>query len=81
MIDIQDRWHGATDRQRWAARGTAFMAKVKATKAVWLSPAPGTTGKKATSTARKTARRTTTRTTGSARRKTGAAKKATTKSA
>ena len=70
MVEIKSRWESATDRDKWAARGASFVAKAKATKAVWFPPEPVETGKKAASTAKKGTKRTT-------KKATGAAKKAT----
>jgi hypothetical protein len=57
MIDIGSRWKSVTDRNRWAAGGASFVAKVKATKAVWMPPKPDrTTSKKAAATAKKASR-------------------------
>ena len=46
MIEIQSRWKSVTDREKWAARGASFVAKVKATKVVWFPPNPVETGEK-----------------------------------
>lgn len=62
MIDLKTRVSDLTDKQRWAARGAGFMAKAKATKAVWFPPEPKRTAKKSASKAKKAARKTTTRT-------------------
>ena len=40
MIEIKSGWKSVTDRERWAARGASFVAKAKATKAVWFPPKP-----------------------------------------
>jgi len=81
MFEIKSRLNSVTDREEWAARGASFVAKVKATKAVWFPPQPVETGKKAVSTARKATtgatRKTTKKTTGAAKKTTGAAKKTT----
>ena len=53
MIEIKSGWKSVTDRERWAARGASFVAKAKATKAVWFPPKPADAGKKAASTARR----------------------------
>ena len=53
MIDIRSRWKSVTDREKWAAGGASFVAKVKATKVVWFPPGPDETGKKAAATAKK----------------------------
>ena len=74
MIDIKDRWTSVTDREKWAARGGSFVAKLKATKVVWFPPEPVETGKKAASTAKKTTKRAANKTTGAARKKSVAAK-------
>ena len=74
MIEIKGRWKSVTDREMWAARGASFVAKAKATKAVWFPPKPVETGKKAGSTAKRATKRATKKTT---KKTTGAAKKAT----
>ena len=76
MIDVKSRLKGVTDSQKWAARGASFVAKTKATKAVWFPPRPVETGEKAASTAKKATKKTT----GAARKTAGAAAKKTTKS-
>lgn len=85
MIEIRNRVKGVADRETWAAGGASFVAKLKATKAVWFPPKPVETGKKAASSAtkatKKTANKSTRKTTGAARKTTGAAKKATGKKA
>jgi len=53
MIEIKNRWKRTTDKQRWAARGASFVAKVKATKVVWFPPKPVENGKKTAATATK----------------------------
>ena len=75
MSEIKSRLKGVTDRGAWTERGASFVAKVKATKAVWFPPQPVETGKKGASTARKTSRRATKKTAGAAKKTTGAAKK------
>lgn len=75
MIDIKSRLDGVTDRGVWAARGASFVAKVKATKAVWFPPQPVEAGGKTTSTAKKATKRTTKKTTAAAKKASGAAKK------
>lgn len=75
MIDIKRRWKSVADRRRWAARGASFVAKTKATRAVWFPPKPADTGTKAASTAKKTSKRTAKKTTGSAKKSATAAKK------
>jgi hypothetical protein len=82
MIEIKNPVRGVADREKWAARGASFVAKAKATKAVWFPPTPVETGKKAGATAKKA----TSNTTGAAKKTTknasgksaGAAKKTTT---
>ena len=76
MFEINSRLKSVTDTERWAARGASFMAKVKATKAVWFPPEPVETGKKAVSAAKKSTTGATRKTTGAAK-KTAAAKKTT----
>jgi hypothetical protein len=86
MIDVNSQWKSLTDREKWAARGGSFVAKVKATRAVWFPPAPVEVGRKAASTAKKSTKRASRKTAGAARksagsatRSTGAAKKRTAK--
>jgi hypothetical protein len=74
MVDIQSRLKGVTDKRTWAARGASFMAKLKATKAVWFPPEPVKSGKKTVAAAKKTTRKTTRKTTGAAKKATSAAK-------
>jgi hypothetical protein len=62
MSEIKGIWQNATDRGKWAARGTSLMAKAKATKAVWFPPTPGRTNKKASAKAKKVTKRTSSRT-------------------
>ena len=81
MIEIKSRLKGVTDRGQWAAHGASFVAKVKATKAVWFPPQPVETGKKAVSAAKNATTGATKKTTGAATKttakKTSAAKKTT----
>jgi hypothetical protein len=77
MIGIKSRWESVADQEKWAARGTSFVAKVKATKAVWFPPKPVDTGKKVASTAGKSTRKAAKKTTGTAKKTTAAAKKRT----
>jgi hypothetical protein len=77
MIEIKSRWKSVTEREKWAARGASFVAKTKATKAVWFPPKPVETGKKVSSTATKTTKKTTGAAKKTAKKTTGAAKKAT----
>ena len=76
MIEIKSGWKSVTDRQRWAARGASFVAKAKATKAVWFPPQPADAGKNAASTAKKTTKKAT----GTTKKATGTAAKKATKS-
>ncbi len=71
MIEIKNRLKGVTDKEEWAARGASFVAKVKATKAVWFPPKPVDTGAKAASTGKKATSRAATKTTGAAKKATG----------
>jgi hypothetical protein len=80
MLDIKSQWNQVTDKGAWSARGGAFMAKLKATKAVWFPPQPASAGKKATSTAKKTGTRAGRKTTAAAKKSGGAAKKTTARS-
>ncbi len=77
MIEIKSRLKSVTDRGEWAARGASFVAKVKATKAVWFPPQPVETGKKAASTAKKTTKGAAKKTTGAAKKTSPAAKRTT----
>jgi hypothetical protein len=77
MFEIKSGLKSVTDTDQWAARGAAFVAKVKATKAVWFPPEPVESSKKAASTAKKAATGATKKTTGAARKTTPAAKKTT----
>jgi hypothetical protein len=76
MLDIRSGLRDVADRQRWAARGASFVAKAKATKAVWFPPKPQETGKKAASTVKKASKRTTRKTTGAAKKTANGTKKA-----
>jgi len=80
MIEIKSGWKSVTDRERWAARGASFVAKAKATKAVWFPPQPAYAGKKAASTAKKTTKKATKKATGTTKKATGTAAKKATKS-
>ena len=71
MIEIKNRLKGVTDKEEWAARGASFVAKVKATKAVWFPPKPVDAGAKAASTGKKATSRAATKTTGAAKKATG----------
>jgi len=55
MSDMKSRLRGFTDRKKWAAHGTSFMTKAKATRSVWFPPKAAQTGKKTTSKATKKA--------------------------
>lgn len=77
MFEIKSRLKGVTDTGQWAAHGASFVAKVKATKAVWFPPQPVETGKKAVSTARSATTSATRKTTGTAKKTSPAAKKTT----
>ena len=83
MIDIKSPLKGVRDRERLAALGASFVAKVKATKVVWFPPAPLEAGEKVASTTTKATKKASAKATGAAERtaaKTpGAAKKATKK--
>ncbi|MGH3506475.1 MAG: hypothetical protein ACRDO2_04640 [Nocardioidaceae bacterium] len=79
MSEIKSRWKSVTDREKWATRGASFVAKAKATKAVWFPPKPVETGKKTASTAKKATKTATKKTTGAAKKTTGAANKTTKK--
>jgi len=79
MLELKSRWKSVTDREKWAARGASFMAKVKATKVVWFPPAPVETAKKGTSSGKKAAKRATKKSTAAAKKPTAAAKKSTKK--
>jgi hypothetical protein len=58
MVEIKSGLNRLVDKGRWADRGGSFVAKVKATKAVWFPPKAPETGKQAVSTAKKTATKT-----------------------
>lgn len=73
MIDIKSAVKDVSDKKRWTERRASFVAKVKATQAVWFPPKPAATGKKATRTVKKAS--------GSARKRTTGAAKKTAKSA
>ncbi|WP_175582645.1 hypothetical protein [Nocardioides guangzhouensis] len=75
MIDIKSPVKSVTDREKWAARGATFMAKVKATKAVWFPPEPAEAGKQTVSKAKNATAKATRKTTGSARKTAGSARK------
>jgi hypothetical protein len=75
MVEIKSSWKSVTDKQTWAARGASFVAKTKATKAVWFPPKPGKSGKKAASAAKRQTRKTTKRTTGAAKKATNSSKR------
>jgi hypothetical protein len=90
MMELKGRLDQVADREKWAARGASFVAKLKATKLVWFPPRPVEDGtaavtaakkttaraaKKSTSAARKTANGTSKRTSGAAKKTSGAAKK------
>jgi len=83
MIDIKSPLKGVRDRERLAALGASFVAKVKATKVVWFPPAPLEAGAKVASTTTKATKKASAKATGAAERTTaktpGAAKKATKK--
>ena len=76
MIDVTSRVKSVTDREQWAARGATFLAKVRATKAVWFPPAPVKSGTKAATTAKKTTKKAAGKTAGTARKTAGRAKRA-----
>jgi hypothetical protein len=82
-LDLRSSVDKVTDRQAWASRGAAFMAKVKATKTVWFPPKPAAAGRdagkaaaKATGTTAKKTTKKTARATKKTTKATGAAKKA-----
>jgi len=76
MSKITDPLKSVTDKGQWAARRASFMAKVKATKAVWFPPGPVGTGENAASTAKKATKRTGGAAKKTAKKTTAAAKKA-----
>lgn len=76
MTYLKSASRSVTDREKWGARRASFVAKVKATKAVWFPPRTAETGKK-TSRAKKTITTARKKTTGAAQKRAGAAKKAT----
>jgi hypothetical protein len=69
-MDLKSQLGSVTDRAAWTERGASFMAKVKATKAVWFPPRPAETGGKATSTAKKATKKATKKTTSTAKKAT-----------
>lgn len=75
MIPLKNQLESVTDRQMWAARGASFMAKLKATKAVWFA-GPEKNVKNAAATAKKAAKKSTGGGKNAAKKSTGAAKKA-----
>jgi hypothetical protein len=92
MTELKSRWMSITNREKWAARGSSFVAKAKATRAVWFPPKPVETGKdvastakkassgatkKSTRVAKKASTKATKKTTDAAKKSTGAAKKST----
>jgi hypothetical protein len=81
MTVITSQLKSVADKEKWAARGSSFVAKLKATKVVWFPPKPVESGQKTASKAEKTTKGATTRatkkTTGPANKTTGAAKKTT----
>ena len=79
MVEITDRLKRVTDNPRWAARGASFMAKLKATKAVWFPPEPVEAGTKTARSAKKTTTRGTKKATSAAKKTGSGTKKATTK--
>jgi hypothetical protein len=76
MIQLRNQLESVTDRQKWAAAGASFMAKLKATKVVWFPPGPEKNVKNTASTAKKTAKKSTGSAKKAARKSTGGAKKA-----
>jgi hypothetical protein len=74
MMAIKSSLRNASDKEKWAARGATFVAKVKATKLVWFPPDPLLTGERAAGIAAKAS---TQAATGAAKKTTGAAKKTT----
>jgi hypothetical protein len=77
MIEIKNGLKSVTDGEKWAARGASFVAKAKATKAVWFPPKPEETGKKTAATAKRATKSTTRKTTAAAKKSTGGTKKVT----
>jgi len=77
MIESKSRWKRVADKQKWAARGASFMAKVKATKLVWFPPKLEEAGKKTASRAKKATENPTKKTTGAAKKTTNSTKKVT----
>ena len=70
MIDVKSRWKSLTSTEKRAAGGASFMAKAKATKAVWFPPKPVEAGKTAASAAKKATKGATKKTTGAAKKTT-----------
>ena len=77
MTELMSGLKSVADKEQWASRGASFVAKAKATKAVWFPPKPVQTGKQAASTAKKVPRKTTRKTTAAARKTTTGTKRAT----
>ena len=77
MVELKSGLKSVTDKKQWADRGAAFVAKVKATKAVWFPPEPVKTGKQAASTAKKATKKSTRKTTAAARKSTAGTKRVT----
>lgn len=73
-MDLRSGLSGVTDRAAWQGRGASFIAKLKATKAVWLPPKPEGTAKKSASAAKKTTKKAAKKTTRTAKRTTSGTK-------
>lgn len=68
MSEIKSRWQHLSDREKWAARGASFAAKLKATKAVWFTPGPVKGSKKAAAAGKNTTKRATRKATNAAKK-------------
>ena len=74
MVEIKSQLTSLTDREKWAARGASFVAKLKATKMVWFPGEPVEAGKKTAASAKKATKGATKKTTGAAKKTTNAAR-------
>ena len=71
MIDVKSGFRSVAARERWAGRGASFVAKAKATTAVWFPPEPTNTCKRSAATAKKATKKTAGKATAAARKSTG----------
>lgn len=75
MLHPREGLKGLRDREKWAARGASFVARLKATKLVWFPADPVKAGSAGARTAKKTTRTAAKKSTGAARKTPGGAKK------